>query len=80
MGTPRVITVPDATFGGTVEATFKAEVIPPTFSTWTITAGPGGSTNPSGIVSEQDKLPFDVIVTPDPGFEIDTILVNGVIV
>lgn len=77
MSEPRTITVADAAGGGTVDATFKPSVVPPTFSTWTITAGAGGTCSPSGVVQEQDGAPFDVIVTPDSGFEIDTILVNG---
>jgi hypothetical protein len=80
MGDPKTITIPDAAGGGVVEASFKADVTPPTFSTWTITAGAGGTCNPSGVVQEQDGAPFDVVVTPDAGFSIDTILVNGVAV
>lgn len=77
MGEPRTITIQDGTGGGTVAASFKASVVPPTFSTWTFTAGEGGTINPSGVQQEQDKVPFDVTVTPDPGFDIDQILVNG---
>jgi hypothetical protein len=77
MGEPRLVTIPDAAGGGTVSASFKADEVPPTFSTWTITAGEGGVCDPSGVVQKQDGLPFDVLVTPDAGFQIDQILVNG---
>jgi hypothetical protein len=77
MGEPRIITIPDAAGGGTVEASFKADEVPPTFSTWTITAGAGGVCDPSGVVQKQDGQPFDVTITPDAGFAIDVVTVNG---
>ncbi len=77
MGDPRTITIQDGAGGGTVEATFKPSVVPPTFSTWTFTAGAGGTISPDGVQQEQDGVPFDVTITPSAGFDIDTITVNG---
>ena len=61
---------------GTIVASF-AEVIVPTY-TITAAAGAGGSISPVGsvVVSEGNDQVFTI--SPDPGFVIDDVLVNGV--
>lgn len=71
----QTVTVPGITAPGAVEASFIAA--PPLFHLWTLTAGAGGTVNPSGEVQVEDQGTLTFTVAADAGFVIDRILVNG---
>ncbi len=66
-------TVTNVTANLTVDVTFKSV---PTFEV-TINAGAGGTISPSGVVAVEKGKDFTVTLTPDSGYKIDTLTVDG---
>lgn len=60
----------------TIEAAFVT--IPVVRYTITATAGPGGNIEPAGIFVVDAGTDILFTVTPDPGFELATVLLDGV--
>lgn len=58
-------------------ATPKPEERPASSHSITVTAGTGGSVSPSGAVSVQDGQNASFRITPDPGYELSQLLVDG---
>ncbi|RKP53834.1 hypothetical protein D7Z26_10570 [Cohnella endophytica] len=59
----------------TIEVTFKA--IPPNTHTITASAGTHGSISPDGIILVNEGTDKTITFTPDNGYEIDTVNVDG---
>ncbi len=67
-------TFTDVQANHTLHASFAADTV---FFTVTCTAGPGGSVSPSGTVSVPQGGSLTVTVTPNPGFHVEDVLVDG---
>lgn len=76
MPTSKTYTLTNVQADHTVEATFKAVQV--VRYTITALAGPGGTMDPSGIFVVDAGTDILFAIAPDPGFEIDTIKVDGV--
>lgn len=59
----------------TIDVTFKPVSV--VFHTIMATAGVGGTISPGGQVQVADGADQTFLITPDPGFEIDVVTVDG---
>lgn len=76
MPTSKTYTLTNVQADHTIAATFKT--VPVVRYTITALAGPGGTMDPSGIFMVDAGTDILFTVIPDPGFEIESITLDGV--